>query len=84
MHKKFDKKLMKSEGLVLENTLTTGKVQFLVVKFPIAFVSVQLSIQRTPKNTKTRKKTTKKPKKQHKKLQITLLVWSTTLQLRYI
>ena len=53
---------MKSEGLVLNNTSTTGKVQFLVVKFPIALVSVQLSIQRTSKNTKTRK-TTKKTQK---------------------
>ena len=53
---------MKSEGLVLDNTSTTGKVQFLVVKFPIALVSVQLPIQRTPKNRKTRK-TTKKTQK---------------------
>ena len=32
MHKNFGKKLMKSEGLVLDDRSTQGKVQFLVVK----------------------------------------------------
>ena len=52
---------MKIEGLVLDNTSTTGKVQCLVVKFPIALVSVQLSLQRTPKSQK-HEKPLKKPK----------------------
>ena len=48
---------MKSENLVLDNTSTTGKVQFLVVKFSIAPLSVQLSIQRTIKHEKPKNNT---------------------------
>ena len=32
MHKNFDKKLMKSKGVVLDNRSTKGEVQFLAVK----------------------------------------------------
>ena len=49
----FVKKLKKSEGPVLDNSSITGEVQFLVIKFPFALVSVQLSKQGTLINTKT-------------------------------
>ena len=68
MHKNFGKKLMKSEGLVLDDSSTKGEVQFLAVKnsrlrswdFEVdkhkQHIKISKKTQEMRKNTKNTKK----------------------------
>ena len=60
MYKNFGKKLMKREGLVLDDRSTSGEFQFLAVKFPFALVRVCVCRYREhQKNTKKPRNNTK-------------------------